>query len=106
MVTLRIGDAERKIASPSEIEEGWINRQIQLRRASGATVCATVAIEHPPVSLVLAVGDCPRGRRRPRQLNPSEKRIVAFWREHGLDQAGFASGRLIVFLREIFEVLP
>lgn len=106
MVTLRIGDAEREIASPSDIEEGWINRQIQLRRANGAAVCATVSIQHPPVSLVLPVGDCPPGRRQSRLLHPSEKRVVALWRKHDLDQANFASGRLIVFLREVFEVLP
>ncbi|HEX7069338.1 MAG TPA: hypothetical protein VF190_00970 [Rhodothermales bacterium] len=73
MVTLRIGDAEREISSPSDIEEGWINRQIQVRRANGETVCAAVAIERPPVSLVLPVGDCPPGGRRVRSsIQPSK----------------------------------
>jgi|SRR5690554_1191138 hypothetical protein len=105
MVTLRIGDAEREISSPSDIEEGWINRQIQVRRANGETVCAAVAIERPPVSLVLPVGDCPPGGRRRAQLHPTEQRVVALWREQGLDQADFASGRIIVFLRDLFRVL-
>ncbi len=56
MVKIRIGTSERDLR---EIDESWINQQVNLRRNDGVTVCARVTIHDDMVNMVLSTADCP-----------------------------------------------
>ena len=50
MIRVRIGDSERELSS---ISEGWVNQQINRRRADGQNVCVRVIIRHEQLNMTL-----------------------------------------------------
>ena len=100
MVTIRIGDDERIIRSKSEIEEAWINQQINRRNKDHLQVCVRVTIEYEDVRVTLITPTCRPGGGGG-QLNQKEEALLELWKKQGLNRQDFTGGNLIAFLRHL-----
>ena len=104
MITITIGQDVRQLSSPSDIEESWINQQINRRRASGQSVCTRVRIQEAGLDLSLATPGC-GGSGGGRPPTHEEQRIIELWRERHLTQSEYTGGDLIAFLRQLFRLV-
>jgi hypothetical protein len=104
MVTLTIGSAERELTGRSDIDESWINQQVNGRRADGQRVCVRVRIQGA-VDLALASAGCGGTGGGGRPLTPDQQRVVDLWVERGLADSGFSGGNVVAFLRQLFNLL-
>lgn len=104
MITLTIGNSQRRIAGRSDVEEGWINQQVNGRRADGQTVCVRVLIEHGPINFTLGSAGCPAGGGGG-SLGREEQRLVDLWLERGLGRADFTGGNVVAFLHQLLRML-
>ncbi len=101
MVSVKIGGTELGLA---QADEGWINQQINRRRADGEVVCVRVRIDVPPLNMALATPTCASdgGGRPP---NPDESRILDLWAKHRMNTADFTGGNLVAFLRQLERLI-
>ena len=104
MVTLTIGSSQRNLGSRSDVDESWINRQVNGRRADGEQVCVRVRIETSGLDLTLASAGCGGGRGSG-SLSADEQRLVDLWVERGLSKADFAGGNVVAFLHQLFRLI-
>lgn len=96
MITVRIGSEERQCP----VDPNWVNQQIKGRKADGSTPCVRVTIKTDDVDVVLtskACGSIGGGGRAPR---PPEQELLDLWKKHHLDDADFAGGNLVAFLKQ------
>ena len=59
MIKIRIGEAEREF---EDVEEGWINQQVNRRQADGLEVCVEVFIKKKDIDLILSTPTCGSSR--------------------------------------------
>jgi len=104
MVTLMIGVAQREFARRTDIDESWINQQVNGRRAEGQQVCVRVRVDAPGVALTLASAGCGGGGGG-RPLAADQQRVVDLWVERGLGSAEFTGGHAIAFLNQLFRLI-
>lgn len=102
MITIKIGPGEATI---EQADEGWINQQINRRRADGAVVCVQVSIQEPDVHMALATPTCAGNGGGGRPPNEREKQIFELWCDRGLDQRDFTGGSVIAFLHQLRRFL-
>ena len=102
MISIKIGSAE---ASVQQADEGWVNQQINRRRAEGAVVCVQVNIDEPDVRMALSTPTCARGGGGGRPPNAREQRIFDLWRQRGLDSGEFNGGSVVSFLHQLQRLL-
>lgn len=69
MVTVSIGQAQVRMEN---VDEGWIKRQLNGRRADGRSVCVTVRVRTDAVDVFLSTPQCSGGGGGGRQANPRE----------------------------------
>jgi len=51
MIRIRIGETEKNLEN---VEENWINQQINRRRADGISVCVRVIVKNLDIDMVLS----------------------------------------------------
>lgn len=102
MSTIKIGQTEVPL---EQADEGWINQQINGRRADGALVCVQVTLFEGEVNVVLRTPTCGNGGGGGRLPNEREKRIFQLWDERGLNSPDFTGGNLVGFLRQLRRIL-
>jgi len=56
LIKVMIGDAEVDL---SDVNESWINQQINRRRQDGIEVCVQVKINQDDLNMVLSTPTCP-----------------------------------------------
>ena len=100
MITIKICEYEQQFPRGKDINEQWINQQINGRRDCGEAVFVRVKIYLDNVDLVFANPPTPGGGGG-RPLSPQEKAVVDLWHKHGLDDASFKGGNLIAFLKQV-----
>lgn len=98
MIKIKIGETEREF---EDIEEGWINQQINRRKADGLEVCVKVYIEKRNIDLILSTPACGSRYGSSRSPNSTEARILDLWKERGLNQEDFTGGNLVAFLKQL-----
>lgn len=103
MITLKIGNEVREIRTKSDIDEGWINRQINGRRADGMTVCVQVIIRDTDLDMILSTPGCGGGPGGGRQPNTSEREIFDLWATRRLNDPNFTGGNIIAFLHQLLR---
>ncbi|GJQ22165.1 MAG: hypothetical protein HBSIN02_25200 [Bacteroidia bacterium] len=103
MVTLKIGNDSREIKTTSDIDEGWINRQINGRRADRLSVCVQVTIRDNELDMILSTPGCGGGPGGGRQPNPSEQSIIDLWAKRKLNDPNFTGGNLVAFLHQLLK---
>jgi hypothetical protein len=102
MILLTIGNASRRLSSPSGIDETWI--RLQLRADAVDPPEVHVRIDAPRLSLNLSAGDA-RFTPPVRPLREGEADVLGLWRERGLDRPDFRSGQLVAFLHQLYDLL-
>jgi hypothetical protein len=104
MVTVKIGASERKFERVDNIEESWINQQVNGLKKDGHSVCIRISINQGAINLSLATPDCSMsgGSRRP--PNTEERRIFEIWDSLGLNNSGVQGGKLIAFFKQIRRI--
>lgn len=85
-----------------DLDEGWINQQINKRRQDGFNVCVQVKIQEGNLNMHLSTLTCPKfSGGRGRAPNDNEKRIFMLWEKMGLNADDFTGGKLIAFLKQL-----
>lgn len=97
MITLKIGNAERK---GSDIEERWIAQQIRKRREDGQPICIKMVINIGEINVVLTSRACSGGSGGGRNPNRKERKLFELWKERGLKGQDINVGMLVSFLRQ------
>lgn len=101
MISVKVGNDEKPLddASPD-----WIVQQIERRRRDGITVCVVVSIRTADLNMHLSTPECAGSARGGRPPNSAERRILELWQKHGLNEPGFAPGRVVAFLAQLKRV--
>lgn len=69
MVTIQIGnDASRTLSDPTDVNESWVNQQINRRRQAGEPVCVRVTIKTDSIDFMLSSNGCSAGRGMSREV--------------------------------------
>ncbi|MGR3319291.1 MAG: hypothetical protein ACUZ8O_12540 [Candidatus Anammoxibacter sp.] len=102
MIKIRIGETERDLG---EVDENWINQQINRRREDGIAVCVIVIIKESDLDMILSTPSCSStgGGGRPPRLR--EQTIFDLWNQRGLNDSSFTGGNIIAFLKQLKHVL-
>lgn len=98
LIKVMIGDAEVDL---SDVNESWINQQINRRRQDGIEVCVQVKINQDDLNMVLSTPTCQNTAGAHRAPNNHERRLFELWNKMGLNSHGFSSGNLIAFLKQL-----
>ena len=101
MVTVSIGQSQMEM---NQVDEAWINQQLNGRRADGRSVCAQVQVRTADIDMVLSTPYCSRGGGG-RQANARELRIFQEWDQHHLNSPTYTGGQLIAFLRALRRLI-
>lgn len=107
MLTIQISDSSRDFETVREIDESWINQQINRRRRDGATICVRISIknETPDVNMALASAGCASSGGGGRPPNPHESQIFDLWKQMGLSKPDFQSGNVVAFLKQLRKII-
>jgi len=97
MVRVTIGDVSRQ---DGNIEESWINQQINRRLQDGMPVCVKVQIYKQDIDMGLSTPSCTVSGGGNRLPNPLEQKITELWKKHKLNTTEFRGGNLIAFLKQ------
>lgn len=103
-ITIRIGTSERQLETLRDLDEQWVNEQINRRRVEGQSICVQVRISSGEIGMLLSTPDCSGGGggRRP---NDRESAVLELWEQRQLNQENFTGGNLIAFLRQLGKLL-
>ena len=105
MVTIQIGNTTpRTLIDPRDVDESWVNQQINRRRQAGEPVCVRVIIKTASIDFMLYSNGCSGGRGMNRDLTPQEQGAFELWERAGLRKANFQGGGLIAFLKQLRRV--
>ncbi len=105
MINLKIGASERRFNNTGDIDESWINQQINGLKRDGQLSCIRLSINEGSVNLSLATIDCASSGGSNRPPNRDESRIFDLWRELGLEGKNFQSGNLIAFFKRVRHII-
>ena len=98
MFTVHIGELSRKA---HEVEEKWINQQVNRRRREGRAVCVRVEIHDSDACMTLFSCGCALGGGGRWSPNRKQRAIHDLWLKHGLDKCDFTGGHVIAFLKQL-----
>ena len=101
MGTVTIGSDTRPL---QDADAQWVTQEINGRRHDRQTVCVRVAIQDPPVNVVLGTPSC-GGVGGGRAPNTEERRILDLWERHHLNTPEFTAGDLVAFLKQLRSLL-
>lgn len=103
MIKIKINEDERLL---KDIDEQWINQQINRRRGSGEDICVRVTIQQGNLNMILSTPSSQGGGGGSgRQPNPQERVVYDLWNKRGLDNNNFNGGNLIAFLKQYENLL-
>ncbi len=105
MIKIRIGSVVREFDSVRDLDEGWINQQVQGLRRDGHEVCIHVTISEGDLNLVLATLACGGAGGSGRVPNHQEKKIFEIWSDEKLDTDDVTGGHLVAFFKRIRKYL-
>lgn len=88
-----------------EIDERWINQQINKRNVEGITPCVRVSIFENGVDLVLSSKSCKGTSSGEANFTIRQKRIIDLWTKNHLDKDEFSGGNLNAFLKQMRSLL-
>ncbi|MEJ7623753.1 MAG: hypothetical protein WKF34_07150 [Pyrinomonadaceae bacterium] len=105
MITIRIGSVSRKFESLRDIDEGWINQQIQGLHREKHEVCVHVTIDEGRLNLVLATPACGGAGGGGRPPSAQEQKIFDVWNDEKLNDAEIRGGHLVAFFKRIRKLI-
>jgi len=105
MIRIKIGSAERQLSSISDLDESWINQQVNRRKQDGQAVCVDVSIEQNSVNIRLSTPACSKSSGGGRPPNRQEEGIFELWDKHGLNRTDFSGGNVVAFFKQLRKLL-
>jgi hypothetical protein len=105
MIKITIGTAEREYNSIRDIEESWINQQVNRRKDDQRNICVQVAIEQDSINIRLSTPACAVNRGGGRPPNQHEGAIFDLWNKNGLNQSDFSGGNVVAFFKQLKHIL-
>jgi hypothetical protein len=105
MITIKIGVSERHFDNVDQVDENWINQQINGLKKDKYSVCVRVSIHEEPVYLTLATPDCQTSGGGGRQPNEKEKEVFSLWDKLGLNTSSFHGGNLVSFFKQARRII-
>ena len=105
MITIQIADSSRVLTDPKELEENWVNEQINGRRKDSLAVCVRVTIKTNELNMVLTSAECGGTGGGGRPPKSAEKRIFDLWEKLGMNKSDFHGGELIAFIKQLRKVI-
>jgi hypothetical protein len=105
MIRITIGTGERQISTMGDLEETWINQQVNRRKDDGQNVCVQVAIEQDSINIRLRTPACAINGGGGRPPNQQERAIFDLWAKHGLNQTNFSGGNVVAFFKQLRNIL-
>ena len=97
-IRVRIGETER---NHYEVDEHWINQQINRRKHDGQRICVRVFIKDVLLNMILSTSGCHNSCGGDRPPNSQEKRIFDLWKKLGLNMPEFPAGNVTAFLKQV-----
>lgn len=99
MISVRIGNTERKIEDAGET---WVNQEINRRQSDGQSVCVRITIKEGDLDMALSTPNCPMGGGgRGRMPNGHEQAVFDLWDKLGLNSGRFSGGQVVAFLKQL-----
>jgi len=105
LIKIHIGNNERQFDDVYNIDESWINQQINKRKEDKEKVCVRVYIKNELIDILLTTLACGRGERGGRKPIPRETEIFNLWERRGLNEEIFSGGNLIAFFKQLRKII-
>ena len=105
LIKICIGNNERQFDDVYNIDESWINQQINKRKEDKEKICIRVYIKNEFIDILLTTPTCGEGRSSGRRPNPQEKEIFNLWKIRGLNEEIISGGKLISFLKQLRKII-
>lgn len=96
---------ERHFENVVDIDEHWINQQINGLRKDGHSTCVRISINENKANMTLATADCASSNGAGRPPNECEEEIFELWKRLGLSDKKFGLGKLIAFLKQVRRII-
>jgi len=101
MINIKIADQERQFNNIKEIEESWINQQINRRQSDNQIICVRIRLNIDSINVSLCTPTCVGGSGGGREPNEKESDIIDLWNKHGLNLSNFTGGNLVAFIKQL-----
>ena len=101
MIYVRIGSVERKL---EDVEESWINQEINGRKAAGETVCVRVRFDENDLNFMIQTPTCSSGLGGGFKPNRQQQAVIDLWDKLGLNRNDFTGGNLVAFLKQLMQL--
>ncbi len=105
MITIRIGDTVRNLEDVRNIDESWINQQINRRREDGLSVCVRISIKEGSFNIALSSSGCASSGGGGRLPNREEQTVFDLWEKVGMNKTDFHGGNLVAFLKQMRSII-
>lgn len=105
MIAVKIGANARDFSNVDDVEESWINRQINGLRGDHYPVCVRVKVNEGPLNMTLATADCDASGGGGRLPNAEEAQAFELWEKLGLSNPGFSGGNLVAFFKQLRKLI-
>ncbi|HZK11845.1 MAG TPA: hypothetical protein VFD10_05790 [Atribacterota bacterium] len=105
LIKIRIGNNERQFDDVYNVDESWINQQINKHREDKEKVCVRVYIKNEFIDILLTTPACGGGGGSGRGPNPQEREILNLWNIRGLNEEKFSGGNLISFFKQLRKII-
>lgn len=105
LIKIHIENNERQFDDVYNVDESWINQQINKRKEKKEKVCVRVYIKNEFIDILLTTPACGRDRVGGRAPNPREREIFNLWERRGLREENFSGGNLIAFFKQLRKII-
>jgi len=105
LIKILIGNNERQFDDVYNVDESWINQQINKREEDKEKVCVRVYIKNEFIDILLTTPACEGGGGGRRVPNHREKEIFNLWNMRKLNEENFSSGNLIAFFKQLRKII-
>ena len=105
LIKICIGNNERQFDDIYNIDESWINQQINKRKEDKEKICIRVYIKNEFIDILLTTPACGGGGGSGRGPNPQEREISNLWNIRGLNEEKFSGGNLISFFKQLRKII-
>ena len=105
MITIRIAEAVRSLENIRDIDESWINQQINRRRADNHSVCVQLSIKEGPLNMQLFSAGCTSSGGGARQPNQQEQQVFDLWEKERMKKSEFHGDNLVAFLKQVRNII-
>jgi hypothetical protein len=105
MIQIEVAGNKKEFSSINDIDEPWINQQINRRQNDNLLVCVRIYIKQDSVDIGLSTPTCQGRGGSKTQFSSKDTAVYELWQKLGLNKDGFSSGNVIAFLKQLRKIL-